>query len=332
MLWYLSNVGSLLAKIARFLCAKLCCCCCCRDNESESSSSRKNSDTYYKTKTSLIDKEDPHRHHHQHASSTSVDDHNHHHHHSNHNHHYHNHHRVSIVLIMTLCVLVLLGYVCLGSYIVSRWEDWKFLDSFYFCFLTLTTISFGDSRSHGSSSSSDDSNPSSPSARGSDRFSQRTEWFCSFYILFGMALTSMFFNILHEEISNRLKRWKQPPSSGLDRSHSMENSTSMKDMNYSGGTGGGTLAKRRPVENSYSVHFMNFSSPNATSASRNFTEETLLSNELHNNGGGRGMGDPSEMTKSIYDDEDQPPPMMTEYGHPIPPPRDIYSSHPVFPR
>ncbi|ODM98738.1 Potassium channel subfamily K member 9 [Orchesella cincta] len=284
MLWYLSNVGSLLAKIARFVCARVCCCCCCERTSSSSttssasSSTRKVSDPYYSMKPVDGDlqrgssKEE-------HLEDDRGGD----------------EHRVSILFILILCVSVLLGYVCLGSYVVSKWEKWRFLDSFYFCFLTLTTISFGDSRAHKTGKL--------------ERFNQRTEWFCSFYILFGMALTSMFFNILHEEISHRFKRWK--------RHSATEHPVDQKE------THPGNKGKRRPVENSYSVHFMNFSTNNP-SASRNFTEETLLSNEMHT---GRVMQEPPD--KNGYDEDD----MAVDYmSHPLPPPREVYSSHPVFPR
>lgn len=243
MLWYLSNVGSLLAKIVRFFCLKVCGCCFCRDVSSPSSSSSSSASTrkvdpYYNMKP-IVDTSEMHHHHHNHTSDDATN--------SSRHHHTHSQHRISICFIFTLCILVLLGYVCLGAWVVTRWEKWRFLDSFYFCFLTLTTISFGDSRSQRTGRL--------------DSFTATTEWFCSFYILFGMALTSMFFNILHEEISQRFKQWKQhSPSSG---------------------------DKRIPVENSYSVHFMNFSGPNQTG--RNFTEETLLSNssEVH-----RGLANP----------------------------------------
>lgn len=308
MLWYLSNVGSLLAKIARFVCGRVCCCCCCREghhhnssNSSSASSSntRKISDPYYNMKpggggvdgdlhhrggggpSKDLDLED------ERGGGGGGDE-----------------HRVSILFILILCVSVLLGYVCLGSYIVAKWEKWRFLDSFYFCFLTLTTISFGDSRAHKTGKL--------------ERFNQRTEWFCSFYILFGMALTSMFFNILHEEISNRFKRWKRSNANSAG-DHSGDH---QKDGHHGGG--GNKGQKRRPVENSYSVHFMNFSSNNP-SASRNFTEETLLSNEIHTS---RGVMQ-EQQDKNGYDEEDIPQDYMS---HPLPPPREVYSNHPVFPR
>ncbi|XP_063805989.1 potassium channel subfamily K member 18 [Pseudophryne corroboree] len=41
-------------------------------------------------------------------------------------------------------VLVVVAYIMLGALIFPRWEAWNTLDAFYFCFVTLTTIGFGD--------------------------------------------------------------------------------------------------------------------------------------------------------------------------------------------
>jgi hypothetical protein len=43
--------------------------------------------------------------------------------------------------------MVLLGltvYICLGAAVFAAWEEWSFLDGAYFCFVTLSTIGFGD--------------------------------------------------------------------------------------------------------------------------------------------------------------------------------------------
>ncbi|XP_060697784.1 potassium channel subfamily K member 18 [Hemiscyllium ocellatum] len=39
---------------------------------------------------------------------------------------------------------VIIAYILFGAGILSIWEKWKYLDSFYFYFITITTIGFGD--------------------------------------------------------------------------------------------------------------------------------------------------------------------------------------------
>lgn len=39
-----------------------------------------------------------------------------------------------------LCVFLVIGYIIGGAFIFQKWEQWDFLDSAYFCFITLTTI------------------------------------------------------------------------------------------------------------------------------------------------------------------------------------------------
>ncbi|KAG8321064.1 hypothetical protein J6590_054199 [Homalodisca vitripennis] len=99
---------------------------------------------------------------------------------------------------LTLCFLIMIFYICGGAVILCRLESsWSFLDSIFFCFMTLSTIGFGDSIP----SASVLSTKIGPNRTGGSLII----WFCSLYILAGMALTAMCFNVVHDEIVHKLK-------------------------------------------------------------------------------------------------------------------------------
>jgi len=45
---------------------------------------------------------------------------------------------------VTLVLLILVGYTALGACLLSTLEGWSFFDAFYFSFITMTTVGFGD--------------------------------------------------------------------------------------------------------------------------------------------------------------------------------------------
>lgn len=96
-------------------------------------------------------------------------------------------HGLSILAPICLCICMMVVYIAVGAMCLYKMEGWPFLDGVYFCFMSLSTIGFGDL------------------VPGMRKESASTMWFCSFYIMLGMALTAMCFNVLHEEIIQRLK-------------------------------------------------------------------------------------------------------------------------------
>lgn len=88
-----------------------------------------------------------------------------------------------------LCVFLVVSYILGGAFLFMRWETWAFLDSAYFCFITLTTIGFGD-------------------FVPAKRVKQNAEVsiaLCSLYLLFGIALLAMSFNLVQEEVIANVK-------------------------------------------------------------------------------------------------------------------------------
>ncbi|OQV25261.1 hypothetical protein BV898_00945 [Hypsibius exemplaris] len=92
-----------------------------------------------------------------------------------------------------ICLLVVFGYIIGGSILFASWEGWNLLDGAYFCFITLTTIGFGDFVP-GVSSSGDFTNNS-----------EEKLTLCSLYLVFGMALLAMSFNLVQEAATEKAK-------------------------------------------------------------------------------------------------------------------------------
>ncbi|CAF5005652.1 unnamed protein product, partial [Rotaria sp. Silwood1] len=96
---------------------------------------------------------------------------------------------MSVPLLVTVFVIPL--YLTLGAILFSIWEQWSFLNAFYFCFITLTTIGFGDFVP-GSSLEVEAEKEKLISA--------------AVYILFGLVLIAMYVNLMKEQLSQKVKK------------------------------------------------------------------------------------------------------------------------------
>jgi len=87
------------------------------------------------------------------------------------------------------------AYIGCGAAILHQLDAGgkSYLDCVFFCFMLLSTIGYGNSRSM------------DVTLTGTTAV-----WFCSVYILSGMALTAMCFNIVHHGVSTKLKTLYRP--------------------------------------------------------------------------------------------------------------------------
>ena len=97
--------------------------------------------------------------------------------------------QMSVPLLVTVFVIPL--YLTLGAILFNIWENWGFLNSFYFCFITLTTIGFGDFV---------------PGSSLTVSAAKEKLISAALYILLGLVLIAMCFNLMKEQISQKFKQ------------------------------------------------------------------------------------------------------------------------------
>ena len=95
----------------------------------------------------------------------------------------------------------MVAYIVGGALLFSEWEGWGYLDGSYFCFITLSTIGFGDMVPGDSHASETEEDPhlNNDKQQSSSPFNTKFV-LCSLYILIGMALIAMCFNLMQEKV------------------------------------------------------------------------------------------------------------------------------------
>ncbi|UJR15593.1 hypothetical protein I4U23_002529 [Adineta vaga] len=97
--------------------------------------------------------------------------------------------RVAVPLTVTMVIIA--AYIWIGSVLFHNFEGWSMTEAGYFCFITLATIGFGD---FVPGQRKDDPNASAKLILG------------AIYVLFGMAILAMCFDLMQEEIVAKF-RW-----------------------------------------------------------------------------------------------------------------------------
>lgn len=95
-----------------------------------------------------------------------------------------------VTVPISICLIIIGVYIFTGSMLFTIWEDWDYLTGSYFCFVTLSTIGFGDI------------------VPGTDM----KEWaahqkliLCSLWLVVGLSLLAMCFNLMQEEVKDWFK-------------------------------------------------------------------------------------------------------------------------------
>ncbi|XP_069692216.1 potassium channel subfamily K member 18 isoform X2 [Periplaneta americana] len=87
-------------------------------------------------------------------------------------------------LPISVAIVILLIYIFVGATIYWTWENWGFFESFYFVFISMSTIGFGDFV------------PQHPMYMMASIV----------YLVFGLALTSMCINVVQEKLSDSFRQ------------------------------------------------------------------------------------------------------------------------------
>ena len=112
------------------------------------------------------------------------------------------HKREHIRVPLYVSLFIIATYIFGGALLFSMWEDWDYLVGSYFCFITLSTIGFGDFVP-GSLAYTDYSN-------------NQKLIICCCYLLFGLSVIAMCFNLMQEEVRAKF-RWLAIKIGFMDR-------------------------------------------------------------------------------------------------------------------
>jgi len=95
-----------------------------------------------------------------------------------------------VTVPISICLVIIAGYIFAGAVLFTLWEDWDYLTGSYFCFITLSTIGFGDIV---------------PGTDMDKWNSSEKLVLCVLWLAFGLSLLAMCFNLMQEEVKEKCK-------------------------------------------------------------------------------------------------------------------------------
>ena len=95
-----------------------------------------------------------------------------------------------VTVPISICLIIIAGYIFGGSVLFTLWEEWDYLTGSYFCFITLSTIGFGDIV---------------PGTDMEEWASHEKLVLCALWLAFGLSLLAMCFNLMQEEVKEKCK-------------------------------------------------------------------------------------------------------------------------------
>jgi hypothetical protein len=99
-------------------------------------------------------------------------------------------HEGKVTVPIVICLIIIAGYIFAGAVLFTLWEDWDYLTGSYFCFITLSTIGFGDIV---------------PGTDMDKWASHEKLVLCALWLAFGLSLLAMCFNLMQEEVKEKCK-------------------------------------------------------------------------------------------------------------------------------
>ncbi|GAB0100449.1 TWiK family of potassium channels protein 18 [Sergentomyia squamirostris] len=100
----------------------------------------------------------------------------------------------TVIVPLTVCVIIMIGYILFGATLFGHWEEWDSLDGSYFCFISLSSIGFGDMV------------PGFKITGFEGTGVELSFILCAIYLLLGMALIAMCFNLMQEQVIHKMQK------------------------------------------------------------------------------------------------------------------------------